>query len=216
MCNSLIKQHLDYLEKAILSVLCSTVECVSGISHENEEQTERSFTYELYHQWKQILKENKSSLTINAEILKKIDKDDGRLTFPDFVLHKSQGNINPENQLIVCEVKRGSSSKQLQINDIEKLLQYLSYKYVSYPFAIGVLIIVGKNAVFPAVKDELITKINDFVTDNGSNLCHTYFPNISDALKISERIYCMIYDPFNKESKIVRKCKLLELFSKKI
>lgn len=104
---------------------------ISGDCAQNDQilQVERSFAYELYHQWsnklntfKEIFPDNEN-LMISAEITKHHVNDH---SFPDLFLHGGQDNM--DSQLIVCEIKRknGSNpSKEEVKRDINKLQTYI-------------------------------------------------------------------------------------------
>ena len=109
-------------------------------------QTERCFTYELYHQWRNILEYlYGDTLKLNCEITKNITRafilksentiqdqvcNELKLNtdkmFPDFVLHGGQDDT--KNQILACEVKRKLSYDYKAIaNDILKLCEYLKF-----------------------------------------------------------------------------------------
>lgn len=89
---------LKSLYKAISSV---AKECIisefTPIDDSNVEMVERSFAYELYHQWSLVLLDYKQknpeadNLRLNGEIPKHIAVN--KLVFPDIVLHG--GHIAP-------------------------------------------------------------------------------------------------------------------------
>ena len=93
-------------------------------------QVERSFAYELYHQWSLLLdtfwnlNTHNDKLRLNGEITKDLDLISH--SYPDMVLHGGQEYI--ENQLLVCEIKRvdGSYPDSSKIfDDLKKLSQFL-------------------------------------------------------------------------------------------
>lgn len=96
-------------------------------------QTERSFAYELYHQWRvkldgKIVQKGclpqKNELYINGEVSKNIDF--GVHGYPDMLLHGGQGDI--KNQLLACEIKRVEGGYPTVVHlrkDFAKLHKYL-------------------------------------------------------------------------------------------
>lgn len=98
-----------------------------------KEQVERSFAYELYHQWSLHIEKNQEqfsnsrNLRLNGEITKIIHPRSK--VFPDIILHGGQENF--DNQLMVCEIKRNDKNylgkKKIQ-NDLEKLSKFLELR----------------------------------------------------------------------------------------
>lgn len=104
-----------------------------------KQHQERVFAYELYHKWSCLLEERNlfdQGWVINAELSKHLDwfyYDDSELEakrinegastdlkFPDLVLH--QGQEYQDNNLIVCEIKRGNYVNEDNLyKDIYKL-----------------------------------------------------------------------------------------------
>lgn len=99
--------------------------------HLGVQKPERIFTAELYHQLR-ILQKDKN-LHFSADIIKKsydvnpnscIKLKDFKRISPDIVLHKEQNDTNPNNQLLVCEIKMEGASHKKIIKDFYKLLYY--------------------------------------------------------------------------------------------
>ena len=135
-CPTVHQYFRDFLS-AILNVdekyLCYS----DNICEENKQivkyilQVERSFTYELYHQWSMLLKKNNPlELMINCEITKYLMSEDHcTAKQPDFVLHEGQDSI--DNHILVGEVKsdkyyRSSNERNSAVDDIIKLLKILN------------------------------------------------------------------------------------------
>ena len=160
-----------------------------------KEQVERSFAYELYHQWSLLIEAYKkrhkgeSTLLLNGEVSKHLD---GRNTYPDMVLHGGQNNI--ENQLIVCEIKRHDKrypSQKSVYNDIIKLCDYLN---LTLPNENSMLSTDFQRAAFVMVniseenlKDYLRRSLEpynnreQYIKDNSSKiLCISYAPTTGD------------------------------------
>jgi|SRR5688572_17384179 len=93
-----------------------------------EQFAERNFAYELYHQYKIIIeaainKEIFNGLQLNGEITKIGFNDtlvQQNVIIPDLVLHKSQLDVNSENQKFFAEVKVNPGADLEK--DIKKLL----------------------------------------------------------------------------------------------
>ena len=134
-----------------------------------EEQLERVFAYELYHQWSIILENYNNGLLneddkriINGEAGKKLD---GCPVFPDMILHKGQGDCH--NQEIAIEIKRKVSlSEENLVNDLEKL-SYMhtegKLKYGATPFKYCVFLLTGgtENDLIKKKKNKRLTDICD-------------------------------------------------------
>lgn len=96
---------------------------------------ERTFAYELYHQWSiSLCKYRMTNYRIDAEVSKQfVDQIVGNESncrdyetyYPDMVLHKSQGNDS--GNLIACEFKRLSETSLEKVaNDLYKLYLYVN------------------------------------------------------------------------------------------
>lgn len=97
---------------------------------ERELQTERSFAYELYHQWSLLLQKAPQSTDLhNYQLSGEVSKNlkiGSRDSYPDMVLHKNHDTT--ESQLIACEIKRSIKSNNPQIKqDLIKLHKYLHF-----------------------------------------------------------------------------------------
>ena len=143
--------HLVNLFKAILEVDTKyyyySANYIAG-DDDLQEQLERIFAYELYHQWSVIQdKYNKSvaesyKRVINGEAGKKLD---GASVYPDLILHKGQDDT--EHQEIAVEIKRkvGISGDNV-IKDLEKLSKVITEGNLAYKakkFNYGVFILTG-------------------------------------------------------------------------
>lgn len=151
--------HLKNLLRAILEVkreyFYYATNNVAGDS-ELQEQLERIFAYELYHQWSIIQKEKNDNSSdqdkriINGEGGKKLD---GVQIYPDLILHKGQKDM--EHQEIAVEIKRkvGLQGDNL-IRDLIKLSKLITYGKLAYnakEFKYGVFILTG------GVKEDIIS-----------------------------------------------------------
>lgn len=122
---------------------------------DQEPLLERTFAYELYRQWYNLIKAYKIPLRVDAEIGKKITN--GKIDFqkikeikgdykePDLVLHTSQGNT--DNQVIICEIKRNVQLDETKIvNDIIKICHYIDPQiWGGNPYKYGSFIVVNKD-----------------------------------------------------------------------
>lgn len=98
---------------------------------------ERCFAYELYRQWANLLElynfannliKPECKYYINGEIPKAIhytDKTNQKSKYPDLVFHKGQWESNPEDQVLICEIKRYNSEREPKDSDILKDLKKL-------------------------------------------------------------------------------------------
>lgn len=128
----------------------------SGDEYEAEEiLLERTFAYELYRKWQNLLEMYQvNTVRVDAEIGKKITDNSidykklkeikGDYKEPDLVLHAGQGVI--DNHTIICEIKRnGQLDNQKIINDIIKICQFNDPKiWNGKPYRYGCFIVVGK------------------------------------------------------------------------
>lgn len=146
--------------KHIRPGLVSNCHFISDVS-QLEYLEERSFAYELYRQWENLVEKNDEDMVVNAEVRKRFN----RITFirrlieifgetpnrrphisfyPDMVFHHSQ--FDSEKQEIICEIKtkKGINDNKKLNQDLKKLAAYMTSETLLYhPFKIGVLILVG-------------------------------------------------------------------------
>lgn len=121
-----VDQAIGSLKLAIQKVPPKYIRLYEPKINVSPDQLERSFAYELYHQWSNILEIYKtvnfkdSNLMINAEI----SKDYNKIKYPDLILHDGQGNV--DNQLLICEIKRDKAKDEHIKNDLEKLNLFLN------------------------------------------------------------------------------------------
>lgn len=161
----MIPHHLATLIQAIKQVSPELVSNCKYISKDEEliYLEERSFAYELYRQWQNLIEDSYEDLVINAEIPKIVEEEkfkaklfkifgltnDGRIHtcfLPDLVCHHSQ--FDSENQGVICEIKtikniKGSNQENL-LKDFKKLASYMTKGVLlKNPFSIGVFILLG-------------------------------------------------------------------------
>jgi len=143
--------HLKNLFKAILEVNSNYFYLKNETACDDwQEQLERVFAYELYHQWSLIQKQyndfcmaqgKKEELRyINGEVGKKLE---GILKYPDLVLHGGQKDNT--HQEIAVEIKRKANiTPKNVIEDLEKLSDMITNGKLAYganPFNWGVFIL---------------------------------------------------------------------------
>lgn len=164
--------HLENLFRAILNIRDEyykySLEQLEG-SDEYQEQLERVFAYELYHQWSIIQENYNKSVSkehcrvINGEAGKKLN---GCHIYPDMLLHGGQEDI--ENQEIAIEIKRKVGiNKHNVIEDLTKLTRLLSADGLAYgakAFKKCVFILSGGNE--SDLKDLLANNSNISIDDN--------------------------------------------------
>lgn len=189
-------------------------------------QVERTFTYELYRQWANLLETKKSEYCINSEVQKKFSDDIQNelmnctvgLTkkYPDFVLHKAQNNFEKKNQLLLCEVKRTEAGEYGIKKDFREFCDFLS-KGFSCPFALAIFIMVGCEVV----DEKTLNHIENTIKDNRQEPANH---PLVDELKLEDRILLVCYNPkksdsdseacklsFNSLSNYLLKRKLIEI-----
>ncbi len=190
----MISPHLATLIQAVKQVSPELVaNCSSfNINGSIDYFEERSFAYELYRQWQDLIENNDEDLVINAEVTKKcVDEHtfiskleeifdltkEGkphRCFYPDLVCHHSQ--FDSDNQEIICEIKTKKGiddSKNTKLNhDLKKLATYMTDMVLLYhPFKIGVFILVG--GVLNDIKNKYIS--NDWVKNKVNDIyCISY------------------------------------------
>lgn len=153
---------------------------------ELELQTERSFAYELYHQWSLLLKiapesAGLSNLQLSGEVSKNL-KIGPRDSYPDMVLHKNQ--YTTDCQLIACEIKRGIICNNARIKeDFLKLHKYLHFTDDNGNDASFQL------AVFIATNcsdENLKKKIKKLLDDNLEDIDKKYHDEFDIKLKLKD------------------------------
>jgi len=159
-------------------------------------QAERSFTYELYHQWSK--NNSHDSLMINAELPKNVtdivNQRPRALTYPDMFLHQGQGDSGPN--ILVCEIKNLSYAieKPIEvIKDIEKLINYTNEIFVMPEgqgcpsYEIGVFLLFYNTQR----EDDLKKLIN--------KICHLrVFEQLKRHYERMDRIYIVLYNEQRK------------------
>ncbi len=163
-----LRSAFDKVDKSYYSSMAFTGESENTENEEKKEYTqfvERVFAYELYHQYRLIIKKcddnryTENELKLNAEITKngfehtKIGK--ARI-FPDMVLHKNQTNNDINNQVLFIEIKVQENCSF--DDDIKKMIVALSDR-LNYQNA--VLISINHNNAIQKVKEfNRLTKID--------------------------------------------------------
>lgn len=108
-----IKKNVEdvYLE-SLFEAIWRVKDCyIYEVLKEKFACVERTFTYEVYHQWRDVLiKSGFENVRIDAEIPKGFE--DGKC-FPDMVLHGGQGNL--KDNFIACEFKRTEGLREEQL-----------------------------------------------------------------------------------------------------
>jgi hypothetical protein len=186
-CNAL-DESLKAIEKRYFQIEIHTEENVDNVPVWRE----RAYCYELYHQLRCQLnncprRADPSSInqsegidfpyTLHGEISKdghhKIEKifGKGRAPNPDFVVHVP-GNIYPDANLVVIEVKRSSCRKKYAQNDINKLEKFIrSDENKSGLYKHGIFLIFGSERSDNKMRD-FINSLN-IDTNLTSNECDT-------------------------------------------
>ena len=180
--------HIEKLCEALRNVKeCYFSHCFGD--NKWEVCNERSFAYELYRQWANLLYTNDKTapnLVLNAEITKKTQNfeqcsnnnpNEEHLYYPDLVLHKSQWDS--EQQELICEIKLSSNSNGI-LQDLRKLTLYTITEekggFLFHPFKIAAFILVNGN--FEIIKNAM-----------------------SESSGLNKNIYCIIYNRGNVEYK---------------
>ena len=103
--------------------------------------TERSFAYELYHQWSSTLNEKEDGngndkqeeneeqkIRLNGELAKQIIVPDApnKYKFPDLILHGGQDDY--KHQLLICEIKVRNNRNPSKKNVWKDLISLAAYK----------------------------------------------------------------------------------------
>lgn len=113
--------EITILSNAIEAVTKNYIRNCKEEGGDDRFHVERVFAYELYYQWKELLKKNDSKLILNGEITKHyyVLENYG---FPDMVLHGGQNDNN--NQFIICEIKssRNTITQDALKKDMTSLL----------------------------------------------------------------------------------------------
>ena len=176
----MIPQLLATLIQAVKQV---APELVTNCRYVHEESQinylgERSFAYELYRQWQDLMENEIEDLVINVEVPKEcvnkadfLSKLEGifgltkkgkphRRFYPDLVCHHSQ--LDNQNQEVICEIKtiNGINTNTKLNQDFKKLAAYMTTGVLlCHPFTVGVFILIGGD--FSDIKfesDDLIDK----------------------------------------------------------
>ena len=130
---------LQFLKKALNNVRVDYMIQNYGNIATGIQKPERIFVAELYHQLRILQEQNLEidffkNLSFHQEPNKQgsfvmphnkcLPKKPIKRISPDLVLHKSQNNFSPENQLLVCEVKMEDATANNVDKDLRKLIFY--------------------------------------------------------------------------------------------
>ena len=156
------KLHLLLFFQSISNVsrnyLCYNLSVLENDSKEDPKEVfllERTFAYELYRQWENLLEVLRISLRVDAEIGKKITDNtieferlkqiEGDHKEPDLVLHSSQGTT--DNHILICEIKRNQQLDDKKVkNDLIKICHYIDPKiWGGKPYTYGCFIVINKD-----------------------------------------------------------------------
>lgn len=161
------------------------------------ELLERTFAYELYRQWLNLLEKEKSPLTINAEVTKEIslmpNEDvftkffDGSTNFPDIILHKSHDTL--KDNTFVCEIKRHEKMIFDDVAcDISKLCAFLSHRiWEGNPYKYGFFIVIRDN----------LYKIKEVLDDSGNKNENRFYNELRIYKQdLFKRIVCISYNDY--------------------
>lgn len=159
------------------------------------ELLERTFAYELYRQWLNLLENEEAELTVNAEVAKEMSlmpaEDafhkimNGTTKYPDLILHKSH-NILKQNTF-VCEIKRHEGMKYGDIVlDITKLCTFLSHQiWGDNPYKYGFFIV---------IRDDLDSIRTVLYSAKTSNEYVFYSELKEDKIELFKKIICISYN----------------------
>lgn len=149
-------QAIASVNRDYLHYYHNVLDSQSGDEYKSEEMLlERTFAYELYRNWQNLLEMyHIKTVRVDAEIGKKITKESiiykkqkeikGDYKEPDLVLHAGQEVT--DNHTIICEIKRNEQLDNKKIiNDIIKICQFNDPKiWDGKPYRYGCFIVVGK------------------------------------------------------------------------
>ena len=145
---------------------------------------ERIFAYELYHQFRTIMdnKESYKGIFLNGET----KKDDSiysmlykKICYPDLVLHKDPGSVDPSGQYLLCEIKTAKNSNLFK--DLQKLKKLeecgLNFKYYIF------LLVLGN---FDDIKTNIKNKIKSLSSISKNTVCVTFSGNTIEYCRLEE------------------------------
>lgn len=215
----MIPQYLATLIQATMQIrpeLVSNCHYVSDPS-QIEYLEERSFSYELYRQWENLIEDNNEDMVVNAEVKKKYQKvtfirrliEVFGLTkkghphisfYPDMVFHHSQ--FDSTKQEIICEIKTKEGiddNKNIKLNqDLKKLAAYMTDNTLLYhPFKIGVFILVGGDVSEIASRYKSNSLVNNKINEI---YCITYnIKEIEKNIYIPDVVCMSLNEILNKQ-----------------
>ncbi len=167
---------------------------VQGVEIKIGELLERTFAYELYRQWLNLLEDEGSELTVNSEVAKEMSLMttvdafhqimNGTTKYPDLILHKSHNNL--KYNTFVCEIKRheGMIYEDIVL-DISKLCAFLSHQiWDDNPYKYGFFIV---------IRDELDSIKSVLESGRRSNEYVFYTKLKKYEIELFKRIICISY-----------------------
>ena len=168
---------------------------VKGVEIKIGELLERTFAYELYRQWLNLLEDEGSELTVNAEVAKEMSLMptvdafhqimNGTTKYPDLILHKSHNNL--KYNTFVCEIKRHEGMiYEDVVLDISKLCAFLSHQiWGDNPYKYGFFIV---------IRDELDSIKSVLESARRSNAYVFYTELKKDKIELFKKIICISYN----------------------
>ncbi len=161
-------EDTKYIKDLITSIIAVDQAYCKWDYNKTIQKTERVFAYELYHQFKLLVKREDNilryeDLRFDGEIGKKYFPDIPNLETrfnveqkdfsPDLVLHKGQLDSNQLNQKLIVEIKTKANGSEEVVKDIIKL----NYSIIKLNFQFGVFISVNtlKSTLIQNLKSEI-------------------------------------------------------------
>ena len=184
---------IQYLIEAIHNVKYKYIECgdITRSTSKQRKQTERSFAYELYHQWSNILERyiKSEKLQLSGEISKlKLCRS---VTYPDMILHS--GQHSDKLHLLVLEIKREliESVRHAVLKDFVKLHHYLNPANHLLKYKYGGFLALNCTEVYLTAYIKDLFDTNNILPPS-SELSEKQIKDIRNSIHVvSDRIYCL-------------------------
>lgn len=187
-------ESVDYV-KYVSNASNHAISDVPEVEIKIGELLERTFAYELYRQWLNLLENEGAELTVNAEVAKEMSLTptedvfhkimNGTTKYPDLILHKSHNTL--KQNTFVCEIKRHEGMKYGDIVlDITKLCAFLSHQiWGDNPYKYGFFIVIRDDL------DLIRTVLNSAKTSNE----YVFYSELKeDKIELFKKIICISYN----------------------
>lgn len=176
-----ISEHVQMLINALSKVSDDYIGYdIDRNSEKSVKHAERVFAYELYHQFRSLMKDN-CGYYLNGEIKKSseiLKWESNKDCYPDLVLHGNPIQIEKDTQYFLCEIKMDYNN--LILDDLDKLAKLFDSN-LEFKNYISLLVGISKECL-----EEKINNQRKERQINEKTLCICRKDNVIEVFKLSD------------------------------